>query len=458
MKLTLLILFYMLLCPFRNSAQDVGIVTFATGFTNPVDIASAGDARLFVVEQAGRIKVLNPDGNTNSTPFLNITSLVSSGGERGLLGLAFHPNYATNGYFYVNYTNTSGNTVIARYSVSTTNPDVANPATASTIITINQPESNHNGGTIKFGPDGYLYIGMGDGGGAGDTNNRAQNINLLLGKMLRLDVDGGAPYAIPADNPYAGSIPGADEIWAIGLRNPWKFSFNRSNGELWIADVGQNAFEEINRVSSTLPGLNYGWRCYEGNAVYNSTGCPPQSSLVSPVATYGRSQGASITGGYVYTGTQFPALSGKYFFADYFRNRLGMVNSDNSITYSNNFTGNNNFSTFGQDANGELYVAANSQGIIYKIVDNNLSNDQFTVNGFKLYPNPVESEFTIENQSNIRLQRFTIVDMSGKILLEHTFDDSPKSMINAGNLDVGVYVVTIEDIDGNRYVSKFNKK
>lgn len=457
MKTPLLFLFFMLMIPFGN-AQTLGITSFATGFTNPVDIASAGDSRLFVVEQAGRIKVLNSNGNTNATPFLNITSLVSSGGERGLLGLAFHPNYATNGYFYVNYTNQQGHTIVARYSVSSTNPDVANPSSALQIIRVDQPESNHNGGTIKFGPDGFLYIGMGDGGGAGDTNNRAQNINLLLGKMLRLDVDGGSPYAIPSGNPYAGATAGADEIWAIGLRNPWKFSFNRTNGELWIADVGQNAFEEINRVSPTLAGLNYGWRCYEGTAAYNTAGCAPQASMVTPVATYGRSDGASITGGYVYTGTQFPAMVGKYIFADYFRNRLGMVNSDNTITYSNNFSGSNNFSTFGQDNNGELYVAANSQGIVYKIVDQNLSTDEFVVNGFKLYPNPVESEFTIENQSNTRLQRFTIVDMSGKILLEHSFDDSPKSIINAGDLDVGVYVVTLEDINGNRYVSKLNKK
>lgn len=280
-------------------SQTIGIVPFATGFNNPIEIANAGDTRLFIVEQSGVIKVLNSNGTTNATPFLNITSLVSCCGERGLLGLAFHPNYATNGFFYVNYTNTAGNTVIARYSVSS-NPDVAN-TTGTILMTINQPFSNHNGGTIKFGPDGYLYIGMGDGGSGGDPGNRAQNINELLGKMLRIDVNSGSPYGIPPTNPYAGATPGADEIWAIGLRNPWKFSFNRLNGDLWIADVGQDQIEEINKVSSTAAGLNYGWRCYEGNAAYNTTGCAAMSTMTFPVAQYTHAStgGCSITGGYV---------------------------------------------------------------------------------------------------------------------------------------------------------------
>ena len=209
------------------NAQSIGLTPFATGFTSPTDISHPfGDTRLFVVQQTGAIRVLNPNGTINATNFLTLTTAtISNGSERGLLGLTFHPNYATNGYFYINYTNTAGNTVIARYSVSTANPNVADPASATILLTITQPYSNHNGGSLKFGPDGYLYIGMGDGGSGGDPGNRAQNINENLGKILRIDVDSASPYGIPADNPYAG-ITGNDEIWAIGVRNPWKFDFD----------------------------------------------------------------------------------------------------------------------------------------------------------------------------------------------------------------------------------------
>ena len=236
--------------------QAIGLTAFVTGFTSPVDIEHpAEDTRLFVVQQTGAIRILNANGTINPTNFLTLTTAtISNGSERGLLGLAFHPNYATNGYFYVNYTNTAGNTVIARYTVSA-NPDVADATSATTILTVPQPFSNHNGGSLKFGPDGYLYIGMGDGGSAGDPGNRAQNINENLGKMLRIDVDAASPYGIPADNPYVG-ITGNDEIWAVGLRNPWKFSFDMANGDLWIADVGQNQYEEINKIAApTTIGL-----------------------------------------------------------------------------------------------------------------------------------------------------------------------------------------------------------
>ncbi|MGK4566736.1 PQQ-dependent sugar dehydrogenase [Flavobacterium sp. 3HN19-14] len=214
----------LLLSCFFSFAQTIGIQQFATGLSDAVELVNAGDERLFAVQQRGLIRIINTDGTIKATPFLNLSAIVNQAdNEGGLLGLAFHPNYATNGFFYVNYTNNSGNTVIARYSVSAGNVDVAN-TTATVLMTITQPFSNHNGGTIKFGPDGYLYIGMGDGGSSGDPNGNAQNKNVLLGKMLRIDVDNGTPYGIPADNPYVG-IAGADEIWSIGLRNPWKFSF-----------------------------------------------------------------------------------------------------------------------------------------------------------------------------------------------------------------------------------------
>jgi glucose/arabinose dehydrogenase len=235
----------LLTCLFAHVSycQTIALNSFATGFTKPVDITHAGDSRLFVVEQTGRIKILNSNGTTNTTPFLNLSALITtSGGEQGLLGLAFHPNYAINGFFFVNYTRASdGATVIAKYTVSA-NADIAN-TTGTVLLTIAQPFSNHNGGNIKFGPDGYLYIATGDGGSGGDPGNRAQNQNELLGKMLRIDVNSTiAPfYTSPPTNPFVG-VAGADEIWATGLRNPWKFSFDTANGNLWIADVGQNAF------------------------------------------------------------------------------------------------------------------------------------------------------------------------------------------------------------------------
>jgi len=437
-------------------SQTVAIQSFATGLSNPVEIANAGDARLFVVEQGGRIKILNTNGTVNTTPFLNIASLITSGGEQGLLGLAFHPDYPGNGYFYVNYTNTSGNTVIARYTVSSTDANVANASSAQILMTIPQPASNHNGGTLHFGPDGYLYIGMGDGGGAGDTGNRAQNINERLGKMLRIDVNTGSPYGIPADNPYAGATAGADEIWAIGLRNPWKFSFDQS-GNLWIADVGQNQIEEINKQPATSAGLNYGWRCYEGNSAYNTAGCAPMSGMTFPLAQYTHSDGCSITGGYYYAGSNFPNFNGYYFFADYCRNRIGRVNSSGTIAYSANFTGSNNFTTFGQDFNGELYIAS-SAGNIYKVIDSSMSTNDFAVNGFKMYPNPASERIEISSTNNLVLSQFSVVDLAGKILLQQPLENTKQHVIDISSLETGLYVVKLQDAGGKTFTSKLDIK
>ena len=391
-----LLSFGLLIVSFFGQAQTIALQSFATGFSEPLEIAHAGDSRLFVVQKGGLIKIVNANGSVNATPFLNISSLVSTVSERGLLGLAFHPNYATNGYFFINYSNTSGDTVIARYSVNSGNPGVAN-TTGTILMTITQPYSNHNGGSIKFGPDGYLYIGMGDGGSGGDPGNRAQNINENLGKMLRIDVNSTiAPYYTnPATNPYVG-VAGNDEIWAIGLRNPWKFSFNRLNGDLWIADVGQGSVEEIDKVINPLTaGLNFGWRCYEGNSTYNSTGCAPASTMTFPFTQYARSGGAcSVTGGYFYTGSMYPNFQNKYFFTDYCDDKIRMVNSSGVITTTTSFSG-NNFVTFGEDVNGELYIAGISSGTIYKVIDTSLSSSDFENNGFTLFPNPAKEMFTI---------------------------------------------------------------
>ncbi len=438
------------------NAQSIGLTPFATGFTSPTDISHPfGDTRLFVVQQTGAIRVLNPNGTINATNFLTLTTAtISNGSERGLLGLTFHPNYATNGYFYINYTNTAGNTVIARYSVSTANPNVADPASATILLTITQPYSNHNGGSLKFGPDGYLYIGMGDGGSGGDPGNRAQNINENLGKILRIDVDSASPYGIPADNPYVG-ITGNDEIWAIGVRNPWKFNFDSLNGDLWIADVGQNQYEEINKTASPLPaGLNYGWKCYEGNHVYST--CAGTLVYTFPIAEYPHgSDACSITGGYVYRGSVYPLLVGKYIFADYCSNKIGYINTTGGIVWTTAFTS-LNATTFGQDVNGEIYISGGS--VIYKIRDTTpLSNSSFDKDKFEIYPNPASGEVFIKTNGLQFPGSVTIVDITGKTVQQQTVTSETNS-ISIADLQTGLYIVSIKDQNGLSISSKLSVK
>jgi len=449
---TLLILFFVQV----SIGQTIGLTSFATGFTSPVDIEHpAEDTRLFVVQQTGAIRILNANGTVNPTNFLTLTTAtISNGSERGLLGLAFHPNYATNGYFYVNYTNTAGNTVIARYTVSA-NPDVADATSATILLTVAQPFSNHNGGSLKFGPDGYLYIGMGDGGSAGDPGNRAQNINENLGKMLRIDVDAASPYGIPADNPYVG-ITGNDEIWAIGLRNPWKFSFDMANGDLWIADVGQNQVEEINKIDApTTTGLNFGWKCYEGNSVYSS--CSGTATYTFPIAEYTHTGGAcSITGGYVYRGSLYPNLVGKYIFADYCNNKVGYVNEDGTIVWTTAFSG-TNITTFGQDINGEIYVGGSGNGIIYRVRDTSLSTTSYDKDKFDIYPNPASNEVFLKTNGLQFPASVTIVDTSGKTLVQQTID-AETNALSIATLQSGLYIVSIKDQSGLQISSKLSVK
>lgn len=446
------------------SAQTIALNQFATGFTDPVAMAHAGDSRLFVVQQGGQIRILNANGTVNATSFLNISSIITSGGERGLLGLAFHPNYAANGYFFVNYTNTSGNTVIARYSVNATNPNIAE-TTGTILMTISQPYANHNGGSIKFGPDGFLYIALGDGGNGGDPQNFAQNMvvnatnpsRVYLGKMLRINVNATtAPfYSIPATNPFIGQS-GKEEIWALGLRNPWKFSFNRLNGDMWIADVGQNAVEEIDKVASPLPntGLNFGWRCYEGNSNYNTSGCAPASTMTFPFVQYSRSGGAcSVTGGYVYTGTTYPNFQNKYFFTDYCDDKIRMVDNAGVITTTASFS-NNNFATFGEDVNGELYVVGITSGTIFKITDSSLNNTSFEKTGFTLYPNPAKESITIKTSAENTAVKIDLFDLTGKLLLSKNLNNTNENTISTNALVKGVYLLTIDTKNGTSYTDK----
>jgi glucose/arabinose dehydrogenase len=437
-------------------SQTIALQTFASGFSSPVAIVNAGDERLFVVQRGGLIRIVNANGTINATPFLSLSSIIVAGGERGLLGLAFHPDYETNGRFYVNYTRSGdGATVIARYNVSDSDPNSANPASAEILLTIAQPFSNHNGGSLNFGPDGYLYIGMGDGGSGGDPSNFGQNLNSLLGKMLRIDVNGETGYAIPADNPYVG-IAGEDEIWAVGVRNPWKFSFDRQTGDLWIADVGQNAIEEINKATSTEAGLNYGWRCYEGNSPYNTSGCGGSSNYTFPVAQYTHAStgGCSLTGGYVYTGTTYPNLQNKYIFADYCNNRIGYVaTSGGAITWTpNSFTG--NIASFGEDVNGELYVAGISNGIISRVIDTSLSTTDFEQNGLSLFPNPADNSFTIRNSNLLNLNELSIYDAMGKRITNQKIDVIETTTVDIEYLSPGLYFVSVEGINGSKFTSK----
>jgi len=331
----------------------------ATGLDTPVGLENAGDGsgRLFVLEQAGRILILQ-DGQALPQPFLDITERVgSSGTEQGLLGLAFHPRYTENGYFYINYTDLNGDTVIARFSASPDDPNRADPNSESILIQVEQPFPNHNGGVVTFGPDGYLYLGLGDGGSGGDPHNNAQSLDTLLGKILRIDVDGGEPYAIPADNPFRDGS-GKPEIWAYGLRNPWRLSFDRQTGDLYIADVGQNKIEEIDFLPAGSPGgANFGWRYKEGNQTYN--GEPPAGmKLIDPVAEYPHSEGCSVTGGYVYRGSALPEWQGIYLYGDFCSGNVwGLLRgADGQWQNRRLFEAVASISSFGEDESGELYI------------------------------------------------------------------------------------------------------
>ncbi|MBV8547013.1 MAG: PQQ-dependent sugar dehydrogenase [Acidobacteria bacterium] len=351
-------------------AQDVALQPIATGLDQPVALTHAGDTRLFITEQTGTIRIYDALG-LRATPFLDIRSIVLSGGERGLLSVAFHPQYRDNGLFFVYYTNRNGDNNVARYKV-TSDPDRADPASGTILLTIPHPTfANHNGGQLQFGPDGFLYIGTGDGGSGGDPNNNAQNLNQLLGKILRIDVDHGLPYTIPPSNPFA-TRPGArGEIWAYGVRNPWRFSFDRVTGDLWIGDVGQDAFEEVDfQPATSIGGENYGWRKMEGQHCYNPSSNCVDPGVVFPLLEYSHAGGAcSISGGYRYRGTQIASLKGAYLYGDYctgtiFKGTQFGTNWSPSTLLATTLR----ISAFGEDLSGELYVMDVARGIVYKIL------------------------------------------------------------------------------------------
>lgn len=344
----------------------------AEGLEQPTGVTNAGDGsgRLFVTQQTGQARVIE-GGEVRETPFLDLSDEVSTGGERGLLDLEFHPDYAENGRFFVHYSDLQGDTVVSEFRVSE-DPNVADPNSERVLLTVPQPYPNHNGGELAFGPDGYLYIGLGDGGAGGDPEENGQDPSTLLGAVLRIGVDGEEPYTIPADNPFASGEGGAPEVWAYGLRNPWRFSFDRETGDLWIADVGQNAFEEVNLQSAnSAGGENYGWDIMEASSCFNEENAEEplescdQEGLTLPVLEYPHSEGQSVTGGFVYRGEAIPALVGTYVFGDFVSGTIwgGVSSEDGTWSREELLSAGFPVVAFGEDEAGELYVADYGGGL-----------------------------------------------------------------------------------------------
>jgi glucose/arabinose dehydrogenase len=348
----------------------IAIQTFVTGLSSPVAMENPRDGteRLFVLEQGGKIRIIQ-GGSLLPVPFLNVTSIIESGGEEGLLGLAFHPSYAQNGRFFIDYTRrVSGQlqTVIAEYHVSSTDPNKADPASGIEILVQDQPFDNHNGGQLAFGPDGFLYIAFGDGGSGGDPFGNGQDLGTVLGKVLRIDIDSGSPYVIPPDNPFVNDPNARGEIWAYGFRNPWKFSFDRGSRRLYVGDVGQDKFEEVDIVTK---GSNYGWNVMEGFHCFE----PPQgcdmTGLTLPIAEYSHSEGEAIIGGFVYRGSAIPGLRGVYVFGDYISGKIwGLKRSGGGWHRVLLLSTGRFLSGFGQDTAGEIYVLDYNNGVVYRIV------------------------------------------------------------------------------------------
>jgi hypothetical protein len=359
--------------PPPNGQIPVTLQPVASGLRFPLYLtAPPGDARLFIVEKGGAIRVVK-DGALLPTPFLDLSGKISGGAEQGLLGLAFDPAYATNGRFIVHYTDVSGNTTVSSYHVSAGDPDQADPISEAVLLTVEQPFSNHNGGQILFGPDGMLYVGLGDGGSEGDPGGRGQSLADLLGDVLRLDVGSGTGYTVPPDNPFVGHAGARPEVWSYGLRNPWRFSFDAATGDLYIADVGQDAWEEVDVVTAAGGagrGANFGWNVMEGRHCLSGSACDT-SQFALPVLEYSHATGCSISGGYVYRGAAIPALQGHYFYADYCSGwvRSFRLQDGQAVDQAQwpTLAPGGQVPSFGQDAAGELYVM-NAGGQVFRIV------------------------------------------------------------------------------------------
>lgn len=460
-------LWLIVLYGFNLNGQSIDLELFASGFSSPVDITHAGDDRLFVVERSGKIKIVQPDGNVLPIPFLDIDSIVKNANnqsEQGLLGLTFHPNYKMNGFLYLHYIDNNNNSNIVRYQVDDIDSNLVNLMSRELILKIDQPFANHNGGCLKFGSDGYLYIGMGDGGSGNDPINSGQSTNTYLGKMLRLDVDNGLPYSIPESNPFVGNSEVLDEIWAIGLRNPWRFSFDRATGDLWIGDVGQSALEEINfQPVNSVGGENYGWRCYEGTAFTNNSSMNDcQNNFIDPVFEVqhvGFTGPCSITGGYVYRGQKYSNLLGKYICADYCTGDFYIVESNQDDTWVGTEIGAfpHAVSTFGEDVEGELYIASFSSGGIYRIVGEVVSSTNVLpkLEEVSVYPNPTSGRTQLELRSNGILDlNIQLIDLNGLVVSTKAIkiNGNHQEVLDMEGLPSGSYILNITS--GNNLLSK----
>jgi glucose/arabinose dehydrogenase len=357
--------------PFLLDQVEISLSPFVSGVESPLFLTHAGDGsgRVFIAEQTGSIRIAEANRTLLPDPFLDISDRITAGGEQGLLGLAFHPAYADNGRFFVNYTDGNGDTVVAEYRRR--GERRADPASERVLLRIDQPYANHNGGMLAFGPDGFLYIGMGDGGSGGDPHDNGQRLDTLLGKILRIDVDRGKPYAVPGDNPFVNDQGRRPEIWAFGLRNPWRFSFDRESADLFIGDVGQNHLEEIDLLPTGTPaGANLGWRIMEASQCFESDDCSTDG-LVLPIAEYPTAEGCAVTGGYVYRGSRFPALRGGYLYADFCGGQIWGLSANEARSGAANsrllLQTQLNIASFGEDEEGELYVTDLSGGAVYQV-------------------------------------------------------------------------------------------
>ncbi len=431
-------------------------------FEQPVEISAtsiADDDRLFVVEKKGRIFIVE-NASTDSPskvdePFLDLTNKVNSASEGGLLGLAFSPEYALKGYFFVHYTftnSTSGqfSSRISRFNVSEDDPTKADPSSEVVVLTVAQNEQNHNGGDIVFGPDNMLYVAFGDGGGANDEYFNGQNPQTFLGKILRIDVK-TLPYNIPIGNPYDGNDIVLDEIWAVGLRNPWRISFDRLNGDFWISDVGQDQYEEINyEKSGSMGAFNYGWNCYEGPIIFDPLACVTPIEHTEPVYHYSHALGPkSVTGGFVYRGARHPDLYGKYVFTDFVDNKSWWIISDidNEVfnTEKIEITGGDipaKVTTFGEGNDGELYFATLDDGRIWRLRTTVVASlDQVYHTNYELYPNPLNDKLTIEKEQYEEIE-YIIQDSFGKVITLGNLKSS--NTINLEGMSTGIYFITIK--------------
>jgi glucose/arabinose dehydrogenase len=444
---TLILLIFFLIFKFTDGQVSNQLIPFASGLTSPVGITNAGDSRLFVVNQRGYIHIISSDGTVNPQPYLDIHHRIVYAGERGLLGVAFHPQYQTNGYFYVNYIGEGDSTHISRFKVGSTSPDVADSTSEVKLMTIFQPFPNHKGGDLCFGPDGYLYIGLGDGGSSGDPGKRAQNSMDYHGKMLRIDVDHGNPYSIPTTNPFFESTTTLNEIWALGLRNPWRFSFDRLTGDLWIADVGQKIFEEIDvQPSNSKGGENYGWNCYEGDQPYNNTGCISSEQMTFPVYIYTHDPECSITGGYVFRGSTSSAFYGHYFFADYCSDRIWTLHKSGDQWEKQDFGkfSGNGFSTFGEDASGKIYIAGIKSGKIYRINDQATAIKSPEMSGeIKIIASAFSDRIRVETSGNGKSGLLIdLFDVNGTNIYQKKVQENSHEF-NPNFLPVGIYFLKV---------------